>query len=140
MLHYHCVSAVDEVLIGNYAADGACPVKAVLGGIPVEIGDGVETASCLCSVNNALASGFFEADEAVLSPEFNEIGGLGLVVSVKLKSGKISAADMIFLVGNYFIYRFCGSAVLLRLSFEGGAGVAFFFFFPDPDMDVPSLC
>ena len=61
MLHHHGVCTVDKVLIWDYAADGACPVKAVFGGIPVEISDRVETASGLCSVYNTLACGFFKA-------------------------------------------------------------------------------
>ena len=118
MLHEHSVGAIDEILIGDYPADGAGSVEAVSGGIPIEISNGVESAGCFRTVDDALACGFFETHEAVLSPKFDKISCLGFLVSVKLVGGNVSAAYVLFLVGIDLCYVIGSGTVLFGLSFE----------------------
>ena len=62
MFHHHGKGAVDKVLIGNDSAYGGGAVKAVFGGIPVKVCDGVESAIGLDPANNAVSCGLFKAD------------------------------------------------------------------------------
>ena len=109
MLHYHSVSAVDELLIGNKRAYRRRAVKAVFDRDPVEIRDGVESAIGATATDHAIARRLFKYHLAVLAPEFDDIGGFRFIVAVKLVASHIARLIGIFLVGDNFAHLILGS-------------------------------
>ena len=108
MLHHHSVGAVDEFLVGYERAYRRLTVEAVLSRYPVEVCDGVESAVCLTSADHAVARRFLKHDSAVLAPEFDDVGCLCFLVTLKLVSRHISGLYVLLVVGDDLFYLILG--------------------------------
>ena len=124
VLHCHGVGAVDEILIGNQHVHRANPVKAVFGGMPIEIGERIEPTGGFGSVNYAISGGFFKANHTVLPPEFNQIGGFPLVVALQLVVAKVAGTQRIFPIREDFGNLVGGYAVGIGFLSQRADGLA----------------